>query len=178
MLVGRSDPVLRNLLSSMLIVPLIVTHLTLVKFASAPKGPRALRSLLQRESSLFPPNPLPNKILHPPPMSAGVRRRPALWVHFCRKCADLSGPAQPATRLLARPVSPAHPASSPSSRRNQQRSPAARRQGFAALWLRLAAQPATHLSPACPAEAPAHLSTCQPLGPPAGSAQRAKGRFV
>ena len=39
--------------------------------------------------------------------------------------------------------------------------------GFAALWLRLAsgpAQPATHLSPACPAKAPAHLSACQSLG--------------
>ena len=66
----------------------------LTKFASAPKGPRALRSLLQRESSLFPsPNPLPNQnFAGPPPPPPcrldpkscpagleifGVRRRPA-----------------------------------------------------------------------------------------------------
>ena len=65
------------------------------KFASALKGPRALRSFFQRP----PPRP---KFCRPPPHPCrldpkscpagleifGVRRRPAPWVHFCRKCAD------------------------------------------------------------------------------------------
>ena len=105
---------------------------TFNKFASAPKGPRALRSLLQRKSSLFPSPPPPCR-LDPKSCRAGleifgVRRRPAPWgqitkkLLFCPEKHDLlltclrlgSGPAQPATRLLARPVSPAHPESGPS----------------------------------------------------------------
>ena len=120
------------------------------EFASAPKGPRALRSLLQRESSLFPSPqpPPPTKICpaRPPPSSS--------MGHFCRKCADNwighvrlgSGPAQPATRLQPQAQRP-----SPTSSRPDVPQP---------------------LSPA--AQAGQALTSCSRLGPshPAGPALR------
>ena len=102
--------------------------------------------------------------------ASGLRPSPASNQPQAQVCMKQALPIQqPAQAQL----SPARPAQSSGC--------------FAASWLKLAtgpAQPATHLSPTCPAQAPAHLRACQPLGrppalsAPAGSAQRAKVRFV
>ena len=115
-----------------LFAPHVGTARPLRGTVDAPNSPRPQRG--QGRSDLFSKN---NLRFSPPPTPPhpcrlaqkscpagleifGVRRRPAPWVHFCRKCADNrrkslknaflssclrlgSGPAQPATRLLARP---------------------------------------------------------------------------
>ena len=113
-------------------------------------------------------------------LASGPVPQPACW-RVLRVCdwpqaQPASGPSVYETGPSSNPPkhSSARPAQVPGATSSVVRLPGSQQptHGFAASWLRLAsgpAQPATHLSPACPAQAPAHLRACQPLGRPFSS---------
>ena len=117
------------------------------------------------------PSPGPGASQRMPATSSQPSRlSPACQGQVCLTCLKLAAGQRPVLRAQAQ-LSPVRPAQVPGATSSVVRLPGSQQptHGFAASWLRLAsgpAQPATHLSPACPAQAPAHLSACQPLGQP------------